>query len=285
MLYIKVFISSFFFYLMTQTLWAKSIPSPKNLKIPKRGQNSITGSKLIEALLCEPIYKRESMIMSQLKKGNIPDFLRQLKPVLIPYKDPKAKKQMYLTIYVMPDYLSVGTDDDFVRIPLNLSSALELTNSWNFILPTPKMVDLIYANADCKIPPHPLKPGPAMASPAYVKDHNLKVDLDTPDSASKKSLKAGHKKDIVLSNRLLEKKNRIAIYGWHRLTGKPIQPLSTVHRSDYADYSHGVRLVYNQVWLNKSWVPITQILSSKKLSFTLSHEGPIKIIQPSQNCN
>ena len=262
------------------TLLARNIPSPTNLQIPVRNQSSMTGTMLIEGLLCESISKRGNLIMRQLKIGNIPDFLRDLKPIHISYQNPKKKqvspKQM--TIFVMPDYLAVGSDDDFVRVPLNLYSAVELTRRWNFILPTPKIVDLIYQNADCKIPPHPLKPGPEMASPKYVNDHNHKVNQDTPKSGSKKSLKAGHKKDVVLSNRLLEKKNRIAIYGWHKPSGKPIQPLSTVHKSDYADYSHGVRLVYNQVWIKNQWIPIGDILSNKELAFALSHEGPIETL-------
>ena len=40
---------------------------------------------------------------------------------------------------------------------------------------------------------------------------------------------------------------KIAIYGWHRLNGAPIQPLSTVHGACYADYSHGIRLVSETV--------------------------------------
>ncbi|MFK7824883.1 MAG: hypothetical protein AB8G05_12045 [Oligoflexales bacterium] len=227
------------------------------------------------------------MIMQQLKIGNIPDFLRDLKPIHLNYQlNQQGKhKKLLITIFVMPDYLAVGSDEDFVRVPLNLPSAIELTRLWNFILPTTKIVDLIYAHADCKIPPHPLSPGPEMTSPGYMQDHNYKVDQDTPNSATKKSLKAGHKKDIVISNRLLEKKNRIAIYGWHKLSGKPIQPLSIVHKSDYADYSHGVRLVYNKVWLKNKWIPIDQILKSKKLSYTISHEGPVSVNQSLSNCD
>ena len=52
-----------------------------------------------------------------------------------------------------------------------------------------------------------------------------------------------HKKDIVLTKRLLRQSDRIAIYGWHRAEGDAIQPVSTVHGARYADYSHGVRLV------------------------------------------
>ena len=43
------------------------------------------------------------------------------------------------------------------------------------------------------------------------------------------SLTAGDKKDLVLTNRLWNHLDRVAIYGWHMLDGKPIQSLSTIH--------------------------------------------------------
>ena len=39
-------------------------------------------------------------------------------------------------------------------------------------------------------------------------------------------LVAGHKKDLVLTNRLWWRRDRVAIYGWHQGRGQPIQPLS-----------------------------------------------------------
>jgi hypothetical protein len=57
-------------------------------------------------------------------------------------------------------------------------------------------------------------------------------------------LLAGHKKDLVLTRKLATRPNRVAIYGWHQLSGEPIQPVSTVHVAEYADYSHGVRLIW-----------------------------------------
>ncbi len=39
----------------------------------------------------------------------------------------------------------------------------------------------------------------------------------------------------------------MAIYGWHKPDGTPIQPLTTVHVDWYVDYSHGVRLAKRTV--------------------------------------
>ena len=46
-------------------------------------------------------------------------------------------------------------------------------------------------------------------------------------------LVAGIKKDVVVSSRLAEKTNRVAIYGWHKANGTAIQPLTIVHGEGY----------------------------------------------------
>ena len=90
------------------------------------------------------------------------------------------------------------------------------------------------------------------------------------------SLISGHKKDVVLTNRLAGNPDRIAIYGWHRKRGDPIQPLSTVHGSRYADYSHGIRLVWNQVWIEGNMRSIFDVLQDRRLAPVLTHEGSIR---------
>jgi hypothetical protein len=42
----------------------------------------------------------------------------------------------------------------------------------------------------------------------------------------------------VLKQRLWLQAGRVAIYGWQRAGGTPIQPLSNVDGAGYADYSH-----------------------------------------------
>ena len=66
---------------------------------------------------------------------------------------------------------------------------------------------------------------------------------------NKKGLIGGIKKDVVLSNKVQEhaKANRVAIYGWHTLDGKPIQPVYAGHVNWYVDYSHGIRLIAKKV--------------------------------------
>jgi hypothetical protein len=66
-------------------------------------------------------------------------------------------------------------------------------------------------------------------------------------------LRAGHKKDVVLTNELLLESNKgnVAIYGWFNLDGTVIQGLNpSGHIGTYVDYSHGLRMVKNKCFLN-----------------------------------
>ena len=87
------------------------------------------------------------------------------------------------------------------------------------------------------------------------------------------TLVAGHKKDVVISNLLARTPGRIAIYGWHRPGGAPIQPLSTVHGACYEDYSHGIRLMSDVAWQEGTFRPIREILQDPAAVAVLSDEG------------
>jgi len=110
----------------------------------------------------------------------------------------------------------------------------------------------------------------------YVRHNNLIETQRTGRPLGE--LVAGHKKDVVLTNRLLGPE-RIAIYGWHRKDGTPIQGLSTVHGARYADYSHGVRLVYEKVCIDGQLRSIYDVLEDPALAPVLSYEGLIPRIR------
>lgn len=147
------------------------------------------------------------------------------------------------TICVMHDYYSV----DGVRQPLSLPDALALAESRDMRLPTREEVDAIYEQADIRLDPITMSPGPSMASRSYIVRHDTLIDAQLEGLDLENVLIAGHKKDLI---QIDENSPRVAIYGWHRGIGLPIQPYSTVHGRDYYDYSHGVRLVSLYEYVN-----------------------------------
>jgi len=240
--------------------------------IPPRRDQAMTGSQFADSVSSADRPQREHAILDQLLEGNLPRFLRRLVPIKLNHESVDA------TIFVMPEYLAIGDDHDFLRIPMNLHTAAAIADRFNFVLPTKKMVDAIYDQSHCRFVPQPLPPGDRMTSTSYYRAHNDMIDKQSQARGfTPGALMAGHKKDVVLTNRLRSKRDRIAIYGWHRAVGDPIQPLSTVHGAGYADYSHGIRLVSKTVLIDGRPRPLSAILENASLATVLSDEGAIHV--------
>jgi hypothetical protein len=254
---------------------AGSCPWALTQGIPARSASAETGSEFIRQTAALSESERESAIGAELLAGNLPEFLRHLKPVTLRGRD-AAGRTAEITICVTPDYLAVGSDAGFLSIPMGLRTAFAVAASFGFVLPTPTIVDAIYEQAEFHLRPQPLPPGPEMRSNGYYWEHQQRVReqrlaLHAPLGA----LMAGQKKDLVVTNRLWRKAGRVAIYGWHRGAGAPIQPLSTVHGARYADYSHGVRLVSALAYVDGQARSIFDVLQDPWLAAIVSDEGPI----------
>jgi len=220
---------------------------------------------------------REEAILEEISKGNLPEFLRKLVPVEL-HGELANGQSLTATIFVTPDYLAIGSDSDFLRIPMNLHTAVTIAERFGFILPTRKMVDAIYLQSSYHLPPQPLPAGPQMRSTEYYSTHNQMIeDQMHAMGAPLGALISGDKKDVVMSNRLAAYIGRIAIYGWHRGPGQPIQPLSTVHGANYADYSHGIRLISEWALVNGKLQSIRRLLQDPATAKVLSDEGPIHL--------
>ncbi len=171
--------------------------------------------------------------------------------------------------YVTPDYLSVGNNDDWARIPMTPMTAQKIAVFFDCFLPTKKMTDDIYKAAAVKLEPVPMYS--LRDSTVTFWQHHLIIE---GQRKGRKGLIAGIKKDVVLSEKVLQnpKPDRVAIYGWHRLDGQPIQPLYTGHVNWYVDYSHGIRLVYRKIKVNGKWLDYKHVLKDKQLRALLCDE-------------
>src|SRR5450759_2390400 len=267
---------------MLFALWAGGLAAaPRNpcaesltQDIPQRATNAPGGRAFAQQISSVSDDERESLIREQLTAGNIPQFLRHLVPVRLRSQLPD--QSLELVLCAAPDYLAVGSDDDFMLIPMRLSTALSLASLYGFTLPTTRIVDAISAQASVHLAPQPLPAGPEMRSTAYSLRHNELVGAQrTALGASLGDLIAGDKKDLVLTNRLRSHLDRVAIYGWHSDNGKPIQSLSTVHGWRYADYSHGARLISTRVFINRISQSIFDVMQDNRLASVLSDEGVI----------
>lgn len=245
-------------------------------RIPERTSDDVTGSQFAQYVAGMDSQDREEAIREEILKGNIPDFLRTLVPVQLHAESPQGEP-LVATIFVAPDYLAIGSNSNFLRTPMNLRTAIDIVDRLGFILPTKKMVDAIYLQSQVHLSPQPLPAGPQMRSTEYYRRHNEIIDEQYQSlGVQLGDLVSGDKKDIVITNLLTRNVGKIAIYGWHRGPGKPIQPLSTVHAANYADYSHGVRLVSEVAILNGEMRPVSEILQDPSTARVLSDEGALR---------
>jgi len=243
----------------------------KKSPIPPRPAGAPTGSEFLSLTAGLSIASREEAILAQVTSGNIPDFLRMFVEVTVSVADTGGTFHT-TTFSAMPDYLAIGSDQDFVRIPIGSRTAQKIADLFECSLVTRKMVNDVWKAASVKLAPIPMTPGPSMLSNQYFGTHQQKIEAARAGKPLG-ALTAGQKKDVVLSNKLQSQPTKVAIYGWHKLNGTPIQPLSTVHHHAYADYSHGIRLILETVTVDGKPMPAVDVLKSATLHPLLSDEG------------
>jgi hypothetical protein len=246
------------------TKWQAEAPA-----LPPRRSGAKPGREVINELLNADPNERERVIAHEILQGNVPDSWRKFPEIVIDAEDADGAKHQ-VKLRVSPDYLSVGNDQDFVRIPLTPYTAQLIADVTGCILPTRRLVDEIDRAAAVKLQPIPLSLARESLA-TFLKHHDL-IQSNLRDSTGIQFV-SGIKKDVVISLRLAERPDRVAIYGWHQSNGEAIQPLTTVHVAHYVDYSHGTRLIDQWCEVDGQLKRLSDILCDAKLHPLLSDEG------------
>lgn len=245
-----------------------SCQEAKKMQWPKR-QSSITGSDFYRTAAAMAWKARDSFAVKEILHGDVPLFLKKFVPVTVSIIDSSTGKTIKAIYYVAPDYLSIGTNDDWARINITPMAAQKIADSFHCFLPTRKMVDDIYKAATVKLEPIPMYA--FRDSTPTMWQHHLIIE---GQRKGRKGLIAGIQKDVVISGKISrdKKADRVAIYGWHKPDGKPIQPLYTGHIYWWVDYSQGIRLVYRKIKVEGKWIDYTDVLKSDRLRSLLCDE-------------
>jgi hypothetical protein len=258
------------------TQWVEdtaALPAATPPDIPPRAPHTLTGSAFIKSVTRLSREEREAAIRRELFAGNIPSFLRKLRTVEV--TDTTADGVHHSVSYeVMPDYLAIGSDRDFVRMPMTPNTAQAFCDAFGFVLPTRKMVNDIWVAAKTHLDPRPLTV--ERESPLTFLQHHRIIE-DQLKGVERGTFVAGIKKDVVVTNRLGEKPQRVAIYGWHYVNGQPIQPLYVGHVDWYVDYSHGIRPVRRAMRVDGVERSFDKIITDPQLSGLISDEGVITV--------
>jgi hypothetical protein len=216
--------------------------------------------------------EREERILSWLKQGYWPRSQSRFKPIQV------IERGHRLVYWVSADYLNLGSDADSILIPMAWPTVRALVAEWNVLLPTAKMVDQIYQQSDRIYWPHAYAPSDVMSDKAVFVEHDAWIRARPGFDFHEFPLVSGHKKDLVAAKPLLDKPQKLAIYGWHTIAnGVAIQPQSLWHADFYVDYSHGIRLVAPKAELDGKVVSIAKVLKDPELASLISFEGAYDI--------
>jgi hypothetical protein len=255
----------------------------QTLTVPPRSPSAVNGDTFAASVSSLTRADREERVFQEVMAGNVPQFLRTLVPVTT--RATIGGLQRAATWYVLPDYLAIGSDEDYFLMPLTPLLAQRLADALHCTMPTRKMVDAIYGKASVKLAPQPIAPSAAMTTVPVFRQHNDSVRIQRATTLAQHPLGAlvgGHKKDVIISNAIVSNlkpsvPKPVVIYGWHQLNGQPIQPLYNGHGETYADYSHGIRLVQDTLILDGVPVTAATILTDQTLWPLLSDEGAIPL--------
>ena len=257
---------------------AVPLPEATPPDIPKRAANALTGSAFINTIAHTAKDEREAATRREIMAGNIPSFLRALRTVEASVVGPDSVKHT-VTYEVMPDYLAIGSDEDFVRMPMTPYTAEAFCDAFGFVLPTRKMVNDIWVAAPVHVEPRPLTKD-RDSTLTFLQHHRI-IEEQLAGQA-RGVFVAGIKKDVVVSNKLLERPNRVAIFGWHYLNGQPIQPVYAGHVDWYVDYSHGIRPVRRWMRVDGARMTLEAILADSTRRSLLSDEGALAVTRYSK---
>lgn len=226
------------------------------------------GSQLVSRLPHGLSKEREDALFELFQAGEFPMWLRQWHEVTVQDGDVKG------AFYVLPDYLCIGTDDDWVYTPMGAIGAERVLSLFKAALPTQKMVELLYKKAVKQVaqpwgPPYDTM---ALTDRWLAQTRKIRKGLELT-KAYPGQLVEGHAKNVVVSKKTMDADGlNLGFFGWYDTAGRPIQGDSQAHGAWYCDYSHGVRAVLGNVVVSDVLMPYGTALSHPVAWRLFSHE-------------
>jgi len=235
------------------------------------------GSEIVKEFHDDLCPAREEQIYTAAAAGQVPKFLRNWMEVSFEWDG------LLITFYCLPDFFCVGTDDDYVYTPMNPVTAERIGKLIDGRLPTPRMVELMYEHGK-KMVLDPMTPGqgfpwdgsmkgtyrwPIYTNRVRVQKDFRKIELD--------DLVEGHFKNVVVSQEMEKHKGRwLGFFGGYSYVNKPIQNLNySAHGVLYADYSHGVHYVHNEMVIGDNIFEVAEVLAHPTYAEAISNEGAL----------
>ncbi len=230
--------------------------------IPDRAEDAMSGREFMESIAhLESGPQRDRAILHEILGGNIPDASRNLQELVY------NQNGREIRLHAMPDYLAIGSNEDNVRVPMTPGVAQAIADRTGTSLPTDGIVDAIHSQAQQLHMPTRSSDRGGIRTYMSV-DQSIDEQLGT--GAAPTNFVSGHKKDMVIPH----SGGTLAIYGGRYADGRRIQRYNVDHDQRYEDYSHGARLVSQQIMIDGQPMQLSEALQDPNLArlFT-QHRG------------
>ncbi len=263
--------------------------------MPALPTENLGGRALVSLLPAEPTQARDDLLFELLA---VRRFLRpiQWKPVRLERAASDGRTRL-CTVFVSHDALSLGTEADFIRVNLRHPTAQRIADELMAMLPTSRICDHAWLQADVRLTPHSLPSDSRMAFTERMVAHHDAIEaqlgaleLGEPagqhDALDRNGLIRTVGKSYVNTNLLLGKPERCAIFGWHWHRGEKRSPggLSvvqhltvTAHWAAFVDYSQTVCLVARRCIVDGAQRDLEEVLRHPEDAWLVSDEGPLKL--------
>ncbi|MFI5302947.1 MAG: hypothetical protein ACHREM_33060 [Polyangiales bacterium] len=236
---------------------------------------TLSRQDVIDRLLLLTGQPREDAVLSLASDvNNSPSWMYA--PVQIEWTTTIDDKPHTIMIKCAPDWFSLGNDDGFLRCPTWPSTAQKLADAHGMILPSrllsKKIQEHAFRTRPIQVVPAALpRPTPRMeATEAWVQSQDM--CQRALGSYPRGALVAGFKKDVIVKPDL--DGSHVAIFGAMWPDGGTVQPSSTIHHSKYSDYSHGIRFISRECFVDGVPMDIYTVFQDPKLCALVSDEGP-----------
>ena len=232
----------------------------------------------LDALPDKHTPERDDMIVRAIRSGMVAPI--HWVEVPVEHRDHEGR------VFVSADALAVGDADKSVRVNLPHPVADGIADHFGCVLPTPRISDLIYKNAQVIGQPCLQTPDANMADTDRMVQHSQMVD---EKMRGRCGLRATVGKDWVNTKRLVYEPTRAANYGWHgesarykaaTTSARIWQPVGLVHSLRFTDYSQVTRLVRRDMIVDGEERDIVDVAADPVLCGLVSHEGAIAMRHP-----
>lgn len=260
--------------------------------IPRLSERALSGREFMEEYKKLEPAQRHMLVLQQLAIGNVPDHFKQFETIRV-----ESGKGNVLEMQVARHGLRIGTDADYVEVPLDGPTAMAAAEIYGCTLPTPWISDQIHTAAEANggivpfisapeiakrlsIEWNPNKPdGNWMRSAEFVAERNRMLrEYCQKHGITDEQLTYGYHKDITHPLPGTTKPGMLEIYGGCYASGDRVQPISGgFHGAKYFDYSHQARFIRATIKINGKVMNISDFMNNldyaKEFGF---HKMPIE---------